>query len=391
MADSATIKKEINGWYQDLLGQVESNKHIFDDQFDLECTRQIIEKVVSKMNDVYFRAEFVGFENFPKRNNPDRPLIFASNHSGMAFPWDAIVLASEMFKRHNYGADAMRPLSSVMLSGSSLMNPFMYKDLWKIVGSVDATFLNFETMLHQNDHNLLIYPEGVSGIGKGFDKKYQLQRFSTSFITLAIKYRTDIVPIYTVNGEYINPYAYRNHWVNAIVQKIGIPYLPLGITTPIIFLQPWFFYAALPAKLVYVLGEAIKPYEMTDKPIEEMSLEEVRSICNLVKDQMQYNLLEAEKKYGQQPYKVGELANAVITKTPNFPYELPFAWPLLFSAFKQHYKGKSTRNMKLKLGWLSVFRILWKNPMDIFFYVPILGWIPLLIKGFGKRDKNMEP
>ena len=106
---------------------------------------------------------------------------------------------------------------------------------------------DFETMMLQNEHNLLIYPEGVPGIGKGFNKRYQLQRFSSSFITMSIKYRTDIVPILTVNGEFINPYAYRSQVLNNLVNKIGVPFLPVGLVSLLIPFQPWIFYMGFPA------------------------------------------------------------------------------------------------------------------------------------------------
>ena len=50
----------------------------------------------------YFRTEFVGFDANEQRVHPDRPLIYASNHSGMAFPWDAIIFASQTLKAQNY-------------------------------------------------------------------------------------------------------------------------------------------------------------------------------------------------------------------------------------------------------------------------------------------------
>ncbi|MBK8396424.1 MAG: 1-acyl-sn-glycerol-3-phosphate acyltransferase [Leptospiraceae bacterium] len=76
---------------------------------------------------------------------------------------------------------------------------------WKRVGGVDATLDNFDSMMKLKESNVLIFPEGIAGIGKGFDKRYQLQQFSSSFIRMAIKYKTDIIPVSVVNGEYINP------------------------------------------------------------------------------------------------------------------------------------------------------------------------------------------
>lgn len=321
----------------------------------------------------------------PVRNKPEVPSIFASNHSGMAFPWDAIILASKVYEMFDYGPDSMRPLASPMLSESFLMNPYQYEDLWKIVGSVDASFLNFETMMLQDEHNLLIYPEGVPGIAKGFNKRYQLQRFSSSFITMSIKYKTDIVPILTVNGEYINPYAYHSTWLNKLVNKLGVPFFPVGFISLFIPLQPWVFYMGFPAKLTYVLGETIKPYEMTDKPIDEISLDEMVEIKEKVRANMQQQLIKAAQKYGKSPYKLGEFFSVNLKNLGKLPYSMPFGWPLLFESFRLSQKKNKKGENSLKLGFLSSLRIILQSPKQLFYYLPIIGWIPLLIKGLRKK------
>ena len=373
-------------WYSDLSEHAANNKHIVHEYFDLKFTKHIISKVIKYLSDYYFRAMFIGFENMPQRNNPEVPLIFASNHSGMAFPWDGIILASGVYEMFDFGPDSMRPLASPMLSESVLMNPYLYENLWKIVGSVDASFLNFETMMLQNEHNLLIYPEGVPGIGKGFNKRYQLQRFSSSFITMSIKYKTDIVPILTVNGEYINPYAYRSGWLNRLVNKIGVPFLPMGIVSLFIPFQPWIFYMGFPAKLTYVLGQAIKPYEMTSKPIGELSYEELVEIKEKVRTKMQEQLNDAVKKYGKKPYRFREFFSITFKNLDKLPFSMPFGWPLLFEQFNLLWKKNKIDDKPLRLGFLSSLRILLQSPKQLFFYLPIIGWIPLLIKGLRKKS-----
>lgn len=380
-----TLTKKQN-WYSDLSEQAANNKHIVHEYFDLKFTKHIISKVIKYLSDYYFRAMFIGFENMPQRNNPEVPLIFASNHSGMAFPWDGIILASGVYEMFDFGPDSMRPLASPMLSESVLMNPYLYENLWKIVGSVDASFLNFETMMLQNEHNLLIYPEGVPGIGKGFNKRYQFQRFSSSFITMSIKYKTDIVPILTVNGEYINPYAYRSGWLNKLVNKIGVPFLPMGIVSLFIPFQPWIFYMGFPAKLTYVLGQAIKPYEMTSKPIGELSYEELVEIKEKVRTKMQEQLNDAVKKYGKKPYRFREFFSITFKNLDKFPFSMPFGWPLLFEQFNLLWKKNKIDDKPLRLGFLSSLRILLQSPKQLFFYLPIIGWIPLLIKGLRKKS-----
>jgi len=389
MSESIKSSSGNPNWYTDLSKQAKDNKHIIHEFFDLNYTKAIIVKVIKFLGDYYFRPKYIGFESLPKRNNPDVPLIFASNHSGMAFPWDGIILAAGMYEMFDYGPDSMRPLASPMLSESILMNPYLHENIWKIVGSVDASFLNFETMMHQNEHNLLIYPEGVPGIAKGFNKRYQFQRFSSSFITMSIKYRTDIVPILTINGEYINPVAYRSGWLNKLVNMIGVPFLPVGFITLFIPLQPWIFYMGFPAKLTYVLGNTIRPYEMTNKPIGKLTYEELVQIKEQVRSEMQDQLTEAVKKYGKRPYHLREFFSITIKNLGKLPYSLPFGWPLLFEYFNQQWKKNEIDDKPLKLGFLSSLKIIFRSPKQLFFYLPILGWIPLLIKGL-KRKPNHE-
>ena len=384
MSEAVKISTKNSGWYTDLSEKAAKNMDIIHEYFDLKFTKYLIQHVIRYLNDYYFRPEYVGFENLPPRNSPDVPLIFASNHSGMAFPWDGIMLAAGLYEKFDYGPESMRPLTSPMLSESVLMNPYLHKNIWKVVGSVDASFLNFETMMLQNKHNLLIYPEGVPGIAKGFNKRYQLQRFSSSFITMSIKYKTDIVPILTVNGEYINSYAYKSDWLNKLVNKIGVPFFPVGLISLFIPLQPWIFYMGFPAKLIYVLGKAIKPHEMTSKPIEDLSYDELVKIKEEVHKNMQQQLLEAVDKYGRNPYQLKEFFSITFKNLGKLPYSMPFGWPLLFEHFNVLWKKNKIGEKSLKLGFLSSLRILIRSPKQLIFYLPIIGWIPLLIKGLKK-------
>ena len=385
MSESIQKSSKKSDWYIDLSKQIEDNKYIIHEYFDLKFTKALIQKAIKYLMDYYYRPRFIGFENTPKRNNADVPLIFASNHSGMAFPWDGIILASGMYEMFDYGKDSIRPLASPMLSESVLMNPYLHDNLWKIVGSVDATFLNFETMMNQNEHNLLIYPEGVPGIAKGFNKRYQFQRFSSSFITMSIKYKTDVVPILTINGEYINPYAYRSGFPNKLVNLIGVPFLPVGLITLFIPLQPWIFYMGFPAKLTYVLGEKISPYKMTNKPIEELSYEELVEIKEEVHRIMQIQLTNAASKYGKNPFLLKEFFSVTFKNLGKLPYSMPFGWPLLFEHFNNLWENNKIDDKPLKLGFLSSIKILIKSPKQLFFYLPVLGLIPMLIKGLKKR------
>ena len=351
--------------------QIEQNKFIYTEHFLPDYADLIATTLLKRIDRYYFRSEFIGFEDYPQRNNPERPLIFISNHSGMAFPWDAIIFTAGIYRQANQSfKDAVRVLTSPMLSQSVLMNPFLVNNFWKKVGSVDATFLNFETMMHNNETNLLMYPEGVPGIGKGFHKKYQLQRFSSSFVRMSIKYKTDIIPVATVNGEYINPYNLKSDFINSLSQRIGIPFIPVGLMSLLIPFQPWIFYFGFPAKLTYVLGERIKPYEMVDKEFHEISEHEFRRITDEVKNTMQIHLDRSVRQYGKKHYHVIELVKNWKNDLLRFPYFLPVCWPAIFEEFDKLYRMGNQKTFRLK--FLSVITIIKHNPITVAFFIPLL-------------------
>lgn len=370
--------------------RVKNNYHIYHEYFDMEYVLSLEENLFDVVNDHYFRAQFIGFEDYPERNDPNRPLIFISNHSGMAFPWDAMVFGAGLLKKNGYDMKkSARGLSHPMLSETTLMNPFLISNFWKRVGGIDATSLNFETVMQFNETNILIYPEGVPGIGKGFNNKYKLQRFATSFVRMSIKYRTDVVPILTVNGEYINPYSYKWGPINRLAQMLGVPFLPLSILTPFVLIFPWLFYFAFPANLIYVLGHRISPYKMTDKPFEEMTAADFEHIAQRVRQAMQKDLDEAVAQYGQDPYSWSDWLKINFMNLTKLPFFFSPGWPLLFAEHERLYTRykKTGERFKMTFGPLSLFRILLKNPFVLSFFIPLLGWIPIILKGYRTKNK----
>lgn len=378
---------------QELNKLIQQNKGIKKQYYDAEYVESINEHLFSGMVANYFRPEFIGFEEYPERNNEKIPLIFASNHSGMAFPWDAMVFGSGFYqlcegrkKRH------IKALTAPTLSEIKLMNTYMINDFWKRIGGIDATSLNFETMMHNESHDILIYPEGIPGIGKGFNNRYKLQRFSTSFIRMSLKFKTDIIPVFSINGEYINPYSYRSKTLNSIVNKVGIPYLPIGIFTLLIPIFPWVFYFGMPAKFYFVKGRRIKPHEMVaadyDK-LEDLSNEEIESIRDEVHRLMQEDITEAVIKYGQQPYQWKDLFKKWRTNIKKFWFYFPPTWHFAFLEHERQYLNykKTGKPVKMKSGFGAIFSWIIKNPFALFYYLPIIGFIPLAIRGYSGSKK----
>ena len=361
---------------------IRANQHIYGEYFQPAFTTSLDNNLLQLIDRVWFRSRLVGFEPFPQRNNPDRPLIFASNHSGMAFPWDAIVALAHLW-RSLPSQDMPRPLSAPLLSKTVLMNPYLIENFWLKVGSVQATTLNFETMMYYQQHNLMVYPEGVPGIGKGFNHKYELQRLATSMIRLGLQHGTDIIPFYTVNAEYLNPFAYSFAWIDRLAKKIGIPFLPITPLLLLVLLQPWAFYLALPAQLTFVMGSRIRPSDLTSKPQAELTRDDYEVLGQRVRAQMQAELNAAVANYGQHPYRWRELWQRIKENWRYFPFFLPFAWPIAFAEFERRYVKCGERDFELHLDRPGTFwRYLWRNPLTLAYFVPLLGWIPLAIKGY---------
>ncbi|MBB3696053.1 glycerol acyltransferase [Flammeovirga yaeyamensis] len=384
---------------EDAPKEIKENAHILDDHFDLGYAYSISKLLLHYINEGYFRIKFIGFDQLPERNNPDAPLIYASNHSGMAFPWDAISFVSGLFEKSDFNLkNSVRAITAPALSRSKFMNPFILPNFWKKLGAVDATWLNYETAMHTNASNVLVYPEGVPGIGKGFNNKYTLQRLATSTLRMSIKYKTDIIPFATVNGEYINPFSYSVSLINDFVQKLGIPFLPLGFMTTMIPIQPWLFYFAFPANLTFVRGKRISPYKMIgEKDIEDVTEEEIYALSEKIHDQMQIELDKAVELYGQKPYNLMDLLEINIKNTGRAFKFFPALWPIIFKQHSNKFqkvkdqisaesgypkefdqqleliKPKVDDEKELDISVSSVVDTLLENPEILLFYTPVAG------------------
>jgi len=352
-------------------------KEIFDD-FDPAFSESIVKNVFWLINEIYFRIQFEGFDQAIERNNPNVPVILLSNHSGRALPWDAVSFMSGLLKKMDYDhTKVCRTLIVPLLSKVGIMTPYFVPNFWKKCGGVDANFTNFETMMHYPYSNVLLYPEGVPGIGKGFNHKYQLQKFSTSFIHLSLKYQTDIVPLATVNAEYINPFMYNVPIINWIIRRLtGMPFLPMGILTILLLIQPWFYYFAFPAKIIFVKGNRIRPSDWTDKSYEELTLYEIEELRDRVHRQMQEELDRAVQEFGKSPFQLMEFFKVAWANRKYFPYFLPFGWGFLFSEF--HLQWQKNKTVKIDYTWKTLFRLFWKRPIILSYFIPVLGWLPIV-------------
>jgi 1-acyl-sn-glycerol-3-phosphate acyltransferase len=362
--------------------EIEENRENYSGGFSKDYLENFCEYILNPIRKVWYRAEFVGFEKLPGRNNPDAPLIYADNHSGMAFPWDAIVFISEIASRKYSEPDGIRALISPMLTRYPYMCPFMIDGLWWKAGCINANLLNFETGMKLNKSNLLIFPEGIDGIGKGFDKRYELQNFKTSFVRMSIRYKSDVIPFYTVNGEFNNPLAYNVKPLTKFVRKFGMPFFPLG---PVIFLalfQPWIFYVSLPSKLTFVMGKPIKVYEMVEnKPYEDFTQRELKLTAEEIRRKMQKELSFYKDRYGGKFYDVPGLLKSMWKNRRLFFRYFPAFWPLTMTYFDVNYDGKIGVE-SLKFSIKKCIKTILKRPVVLAMYLPVLGWIIIAVRNW---------
>ena len=337
------------------------------DPFDVEWARSLEREVLAPIAERWFRATIVGADRIPARG----PCILAANHSGNAFPHDAIALDAMLWR-----LDGMRPeakLRTVYEHELSLvwwMRPFGLADFWRRGGGVDATFDNFDRLLARGDR-VLYFPEGVPGIGKGFNHRYELQRFRTSFVLLAARHRVPVVPIHVVNGEWLHPFGYTWKPLDRVMQWLfHVPFLPLPLgIAAIVF--PWIWFMAFPARLVFVVGEpldvdgALRAEGVTEVDTPDHAA--LQRAAERVRVQMQAELRACVAAHARPRYGVRSLWRALRAPGARAWRAAATGWPV---AFLRHARDRRRAPARSRL------HALLRDWDLVGFYLPF-GW-PLL-------------
>lgn len=320
-----------------------------------------ISKVFRFLAENYFRSELHSSGELSLSSG--RPVIFIANHSGMAFSWDAHILREELVGK--FGDDAkLKRLVAPDFFQNKLIQHFGIQG-FRPLDSVPANRSEFDNALVVGG-NVLMFPEGIAGIAKGFDKRYQMQKFSSSVVRMAIKHRADIVFVSVVNGEYLNPFAYSVDWVNKLAKKAGLPFLPVGLFSINYLLFPWGLYASMPAKLKFILSSRIPPTELSEKPYSELTDIEIRQISSRLQESLQNVLHKNVELFGEKKFDLFSLLKSAWSLGPKSLFLLPLVWPVLFqmSALAEH----ASLSQRLKAAFVGIFQM-----------VPVLGWPLFLI------------
>src|SRR5439155_6825486 len=89
------------------------------------------------------------------------------------------------------------------------------------VGQIVGTPENCRRLL-EADEAILVFPEGVRGLGKLWSQRYQLQEFGLGFMRLALETNTPVVPIGVVGAEEQSPAVLS---LGPLAKVLGFPYL----------------------------------------------------------------------------------------------------------------------------------------------------------------------
>lgn len=178
----------------------------------------------------YFRVHCEGLENVPKNGR----VLVVANHSGQ-LPIDGGLIGYAM-ATNPYAPRAPR----VMIERWVPTLPFIGNSLCR-AGAAIGDPMNCIKML-RNEEAVIVFPEGVRGIGKPYSKAYELQRFGTGFVHIALKEKTPILPVSVVGCEEAIP-SLGNF--KALASLLKAPHVPLAVMFP------------LPTKVILSFGELI--------------------------------------------------------------------------------------------------------------------------------------
>ncbi len=188
----------------------------------------------------YWRVEVHGAENVPDQGRA----MLVSNHSGV-LPFDGAMIGVAL-----YNETASQRLPRALAASWFQTLPFVSMLLQK-TGQVQANPLNAQTLL-ERDELVIVFPEGVKGIGKLYRDRYQLQRFGRGgFIKVAVRTGAPILPVAVVGAEEIYPVIGQ---VEPLARLIGFPFFPITPTFP--WTGP-FGFVPLPTKWTIEFGKPI--------------------------------------------------------------------------------------------------------------------------------------
>lgn len=176
----------------------------------------------------WFRVASRKISNLPGHG----PAIVVANHGGYlpfdgAMLWTDIVLQSEPVRVPRFVMDNF--VLRIPVIGAEFARS----------GSVGGSRRNVHHLLEQGEL-VVVFPEGLSGIGKPWSQRYRLQAWSVGHAEMAIRHAAPVVPVAILGPDDQYPFAFRlpipafgSPWV-----PFAVPPFPLPVNYRIVYGEP---------------------------------------------------------------------------------------------------------------------------------------------------------
>ena len=220
---------------------------------------------------LYFRVRSEGHQHIPA----DGAAVLVANHGGL-LPFDGAMAAVDIFL-HTDPPRLARAIVDLWAGTLPFVNVFFAR-----VGQVIGTRENFTALLDEGNL-VLTFPEGIDGIRKPVNQRYQLQHFHVGFVEHALRAQAPIVPFAVLGSDDQAPILYD---VKPLARWLGLPVAPITPTFP------WFGPLGLlpyPVNYRIVYGEPIRLYERFEpdaaedaRLVRELSAQVRRTVQRLV-------------------------------------------------------------------------------------------------------------
>lgn len=245
----------------------------------------------------YFRVEVDGLEHIPSTGRG----MLIGNHSG-GIPVDAgMIFASIFFElnpaRHVHG----------MVEKFAQNLPFL-SSLFSRIGQLTG-LPEHAIQILESERLLLAFPEGVRGTGKLYSERYQLERFGTGFMRIALQTKSPIIPFAFVGGEEAMPVIYH---AQPLAKLLGIPYIP--IPKHIVPLPKPEYCQIIYGEPLYFEGNGTERDAIIQEYVNEVK-SQITALINLGRQRREERLLEAETYRSSGLTGGGKLSNL----TSSFP------------------------------------------------------------------------
>lgn len=169
----------------------------------------------------YFRVLTYGIEHVPNTG----PGMVVGNHSG-GLPVDGGMVVASMFFDHDPPRH-MHGMVEKFAQGWPFVSP-LFSRFGQLTGLPEHA-----TRILDSGRLLMVFPEGARGTGKLYKDKYEMVRFGTGFVRLALRSKAPIIPFAFIGGEEAIPTIYHARRLAKLLRAPYVPITPYGLPIPL--------------------------------------------------------------------------------------------------------------------------------------------------------------